>query len=109
MEDQASFRAKYDFSGADYAKYHDQYKLSNQTFSLPKTWSVEPGTTDIGHGHIRGQWIFHGLFENKISLFKTTISLYFHLGDRKHLDEAKQNVQDFYKDLLVTIEDTQHK
>jgi hypothetical protein len=31
------------------------------------------------------------------------------LGDRKHLNEAKKNAQDFYKDLPVTIEDVHHK
>jgi len=106
MEDQASFRVKYDFSGADYHKYHDQYQLSTQTFSLPKTWSVEPGTTDIGHGSIRGQWICHGLFNQFIFLSHFFI---IHIGDRQHLNEAKKNVQDFYKDLLITIDDIQHK
>jgi len=31
------------------------------------------------------------------------------LGDRKHLNEAKKNTQDFYKDLPITIEDVHHK
>jgi hypothetical protein len=60
MEDEASFRIKYNFSGSDYQKYHDVYQLYKEHFSLPKTWSVEPGTTDIGHGHCHGEWIFHG-------------------------------------------------
>jgi hypothetical protein len=29
----------------------------------------------------------------------------FILGDRKHMNEAKKHVHDFYKDLLVTIDD----
>jgi hypothetical protein len=60
LEDQASFHVKYDFSGSQYQKYHNLYKLHTEKFSLPKTWSVEPGTTDIGHDHCRGEWICHG-------------------------------------------------
>jgi hypothetical protein len=30
------------------------------------------------------------------------------LGDRNHLNDAKKNAQDFYKDLTVTIEDIHH-
>ena len=60
LEDQASFRIKYDFHGPEFQKYHDVYRLHSEKFSLPKTWSVEPGTTDIGHDHCRGEWIFHG-------------------------------------------------
>jgi len=89
LEEQASFRIKYNFSGPQYRKYHQIYQLHSEKFSLPKTWSVEPGTTDIGHDHCHGEWIFH--------------------GDRKHLNEAKKNAQDFYKDLVVTIEDVHHK
>lgn len=106
MEDQASFRAKYNFSGPEYQKYHNVYQLHSEKFSLPKTWSVEPGTTDIGHDHCNGEWIFHGLFTSKIR--KILLNLLF-LGDRKHFNDAKKNVQDFYKDLLVTIEDIHHK
>lgn len=62
MQDQASFRAKYNFAGTEYQKYRDVYQLHSEKFSLPKTWSVEPGTTDIGHDHCHGEWIFHGLF-----------------------------------------------
>ncbi|CAF1153031.1 unnamed protein product [Rotaria sordida] len=89
MEDQASFRIKYNFSGSQFHKYHDIYKLHNLNFSLPQTWSVEPGTTDIGHDHCNGEWIFH--------------------GDRKHLNEAKKSIHDFYKDLPITIEDIHEK
>jgi hypothetical protein len=60
LEDQSSFRLKYDFSGANYQKYHDVYRLHNEKFSLPKTWSAEPGITDISHDRCHGQWIFHG-------------------------------------------------
>lgn len=60
MQDQASFRIKYDFSGHEFHKYHDSYKLQNQDFPLPQTWSVEPGTTQIGHDHCHGEWIFCG-------------------------------------------------
>jgi hypothetical protein len=65
--DQASFRIKYNFAGPQYHKYHDVYQLHNENFSLPKTWSVEPGTTDIGHDHCHGEWIFHGLLIFEIS------------------------------------------
>jgi hypothetical protein len=30
---------------------------------------------------------------------------FFILGDRKHVNDARKHVQDFYKDLLVTIDD----
>jgi len=89
LEDQSSFRLKYDFTGPQYQKYHDLYRLHNETIPLPKTWAAEPGTTNVGHDHCRGEWIFH--------------------GDRKHLNDAKRNAQDFYKDLLVTIEDVPQK
>jgi hypothetical protein len=61
LEDQSSFRVKYDFTGPHFQKYHDLYRLHNETFKLPKTWSAEPGTIDVGHDHSRGEWIFHGL------------------------------------------------
>ena len=67
LEDQASFRVRYDFSGPQFQKYHDLYRLHSETFSLPKTWSVEPGTTDIGHDYSRGEWIFHGLISTALS------------------------------------------
>ncbi|CAF2934969.1 unnamed protein product [Rotaria sp. Silwood2] len=89
LEKQASFRIKYDFSGAQYQKYHDLYRLHENHFSLPKTWTAEPGTTYTGHDHCRGEWNLH--------------------GDNKHLIEAKKNVQDFYKDLVITIEDVPPK
>ncbi|CAF1338231.1 unnamed protein product [Adineta ricciae] len=89
MEDQTSFRVKYKFSGPDYQKYHNEYQLQKENFSLPKTWSFQPGTTDLGHDHCQGEWIFH--------------------GDRKHVADAKKHVQDFYKDLPVTIEDIDRK
>jgi hypothetical protein len=60
MEDQASFRILYSFTGPAYQKYHNVYHLQNEHFSLPTTWSVEPGTTDIGHDYCHGEWIFHG-------------------------------------------------
>lgn len=31
------------------------------------------------------------------------------LGDRKHLNDVKKYIQDFYKDLLITIEDIPQK
>ncbi|CAF2127110.1 unnamed protein product [Rotaria magnacalcarata] len=77
--EQASFRVKYNFFGPLFQKYHQLYKLHMLSFSLPQTWSVAPGTTDIGHDNCHGEWIFQ--------------------GDRQHLKEAKQNVHDFYKDL----------
>ncbi len=61
LEDQASFRVKYDFTGAQYQKYHDLYRLHEENISLPKTWSVEPGSTNIGRDYCHGEWIFHGL------------------------------------------------
>ncbi|CAF4810755.1 unnamed protein product [Rotaria sp. Silwood1] len=88
LETQASFRVKYDFSGPQFQKYHDLYRLHEEDFSLPKTWSAEPGTTHVGHDFCRGEWIFH--------------------GDHKHLHEAKKNIQDFYKDLVIGIEDIPH-
>lgn len=106
MEDQASFRVRYDFAGPQFQKYHDLYRLHTETFSLPKTWSVEPGTTDIGHDHSRGEWIFHGeIFHfSLIDHFMCVI-----LGDRKHLNDAKKDVAGFYKDLTVTVEDVNQR
>lgn len=102
MQDQASFRVKYDFAGPVHDKYKNVYKLHTEQFPLPKTWSVEPGTTNIGHDHCHGEWIFHGWFTAfSITLANRTDPL---LGDRKHLDEAKKSVQDFYRDLTVNIE-----
>ncbi|CAF1435892.1 unnamed protein product [Rotaria sordida] len=89
LEDQASFRIKYDFSGPQYQKYHDLYRLHEENFSLPKTWTAEPGTTIVGQDNVRGEWIFH--------------------GDNKHLNEAKKNVQEFYKDLVIIMEDIPQK
>ncbi len=66
LEDQASFRLKYDFTGSQFQKYHDLYRLHNEKFSLPKTWSVEPGTTNVGHDYCRGEWVFHGLFLHSV-------------------------------------------
>ena len=60
MEDQSSFRVKYNFVGPQYQKYRDVYRLHEEQFSLPKSWSVEPKMTDVGHDHCRGEWIFHG-------------------------------------------------
>jgi hypothetical protein len=39
------------------------------------------------------------------SMFYSRKKKRFILGDRKHMNEAKKHVQDFYKDLLVTIDD----
>ncbi|CAF3804404.1 unnamed protein product [Adineta steineri] len=85
LEDQSSFRVKYNFTGPHFQKYHDVYRLHTETLPLPKTWSAVPGTIDIGHDHSRGEWTFY--------------------GDRKHLNDAKKHVQEFYKDLSITIED----
>ncbi|CAF0882343.1 unnamed protein product [Adineta ricciae] len=89
LEDQASFLVKYDFTGPQYQKYRDVYLLHEETFALPKTWSAAPGTIDIGSDHTRGEWAFY--------------------GDRKHLNDAKKHVQEFYKDLNVAIVDEPHK
>lgn len=62
LEDQSSFRVKYDFTGPQFQKYRDVYRLHNEKFSLPKTWNAEPGTTDVGHDHCRGEWVLHGEF-----------------------------------------------
>ena len=102
MEDQASFRVKYDFHGPQHQKYRDLYRLHEEKFSLPKTWNVEPEVADIGHDHCRGEWIFHGLF---FLLLLFSLSYVSFVGDRKHLNDAKKSVQDFYKDLLITMED----
>lgn len=37
-------------------------------------------------------------------------SLYIYIsGDRKHLNDAKKHVQDFYRDLIITIDDIPQK
>jgi hypothetical protein len=107
MKDQASFRVKYNFAGPQYQQYHNVYQLQHEKFSLPKTWSVEPGTTNIGHDHCQGEWIFHGLSSSFVFLLNRQYFII--LGDHKHLNEAKKNAQDFYKDLSVTIEDIHHQ
>ena len=62
MEDQASFHVKYHFTGPQFDQYHNVYKLQHEKFTLPKTWSVQPGTAHFGHDHCTGEWIFYGSF-----------------------------------------------
>ncbi|CAF0962543.1 unnamed protein product [Didymodactylos carnosus] len=49
-----------------------------------KIWNIQPGTTDVDYNHIRGEWILN--------------------GDSKHLNDAKKQIQEFYKDLVINIE-----
>lgn len=60
LEDQASFRVKYDFTGPHYQKYHDVYRLHENKFALPKTWTAETGTVNVGPDYSRGEWTFYG-------------------------------------------------
>ncbi|CAF0960042.1 unnamed protein product [Didymodactylos carnosus] len=83
-EEQAQFRVKYNFDGVNHQKYL-QYKLQNEKIHVPKTWTIQPGITDAGHDHLRGEWILN--------------------GDRKHLNDAKKQIQEYYKDLVVDVED----
>ncbi|CAF0976375.1 unnamed protein product [Didymodactylos carnosus] len=83
-DEQAQLRVQYNFDGVQYQKYRD-YKLQYETIQIPKTWTIQPGITNAGHDHIRGEWIL--------------------TGDRKHVNDAKKQILEFYKDLVVDIEE----